>query len=408
LKLFSRKENKAVSDVYKLMVTSPNQEASISINNFYNYVKEAYKINPFIYAAVNLIARTVAGIKLNIYENDNDNNLQIVNGHPLNNILDNANEYDSFSYFINEVVVNLYLSGNAYIHKITKNDGSILEVYSLNPGAITVLQGDGVTSKVGGYKYQGNSGTVVFEPQEILHIKFYDPLNDFYGMSPITSIAWTIQNMNDIHKFNTKLIQNSARPEGAFVVDTKLTSEQFSRLRDMINEKYTGIFNAGRPLLLEGGIDFKPISMTPADLNLIEIINHNSKEIALALGVPEVLLGGEYKTFNNYKEARQGFYIETILPLTKQLVSRFNSFLLTKNDVLKGITIDYEEPDAFKEDINAVWTRGLDALRSGAITINEFRQMVGFDKITSGDILLTPASSLPEPVEQVNDLSGDY
>jgi HK97 family phage portal protein len=265
-----------------------------------------------------------------------------------------------------------------------------------------------VTSKVGGYKYQGNSGTVVFEPQEILHIKFYDPLNDFYGMSPITSIAWTIQNMNDIHKFNTKLIQNSARPEGAFVVDTKLTSEQFSRLRDMINEKYTGIFNAGRPLLLEGGIDFKPISMTPADLNLIEIINHNSKEIALALGVPEVLLGGEYKTFNNYKEARQGFYIETILPLTKQLVSRFNSFLLTKNDVLKGITIDYEEPDAFKEDINAVWTRGLDALRSGAITINEFRQMVGFDKITSGDILLTPASSLPEPVEQVNDLSGDY
>ena len=406
---FFRKENKSVQDIYKIMVTSPHIEASMTMNSFYSYVKEAYYLNPFIYSAINLIARTVASIKLNAYISDDENNLQIADNHNLNiNIFENANEYDSFGYFINEVIINLYLSGNAYIHKVVKGNGIPLELYSLNPQAISVIQGDGINNKIDGYKYNITGGNVVFKPDEILHLKFYDPLNDFYGISPIVSIAWTVQNMNDIHKFNTKLIQNSARPEGAFVVDSKLTIEQYTRLKQQIDERYSGIMNAGRPLLLEGGVDFKTISITPADLNLVDIINHNSKEIALALGVPEILLGGEYKTFNNYKEARQGLYIETILPLVKQLVSRFNKFLLTSQDIIRKITIDYEEPDIFKEDVNAVWTRGLDALRSGAISINEFRQMVGFDRIMGGDVLLTPASSLAEPMNPANDLSGDY
>ena len=401
-----KKGIKAPETMQRVMITSPNSDAHMNMNTFYSYVKEAYYINPFIYAGINLIAKTTSSIKINVYQNDKDNNSLIAEKHLFNKgLLENVNADNTFSEFIIQIIINLYLSGNAYIHKTTSGNGNILELYNLNPGNITILKGDGVNNKIAGYRYENNSTAVTFDAENILHIKFHDPLNDFYGVSPLMSISWTIQNTNDIHKFNTKLVQNSARPEGAFVVESKLTKDQFDRLQRMVNEKYTGILNAGKPLLLEGGIDFKAISINPTDLNLIGIIDHNAKEIALALGIPEILLGGEQKTFNNYREARQGFYTETILPLTKQLIASFNNFLLSAKDITEGLSLGYAAPDIFKPTKTELWDRGLRGLAGGAISVNEFRAMVGFDKIVGGDVLLTPASTFPEPI---NSISDDY
>src|SRR5690606_38481596 len=127
----------------------------------------------------------------------------------------------------------------------------------------------------------------------------------------------------DLHNaagaWNKALLDNSARPSGALVYAPKdggnLSEEQFDRLKTELEEGYTGAGGAGKPLLLEGGLDWKAMGLSPKDMDFIEAKHVASREIALAFGVPSMLLGipGD-NTYANYAEANRAFYRLTILP----------------------------------------------------------------------------------------------
>ena len=131
----------------------------------------------------------------------------------------------------------------------------------------------------------------------------------------------------DIHNaagaWNKALLDNAARPSGALVfagpVGTTLTDTQFDRLKTELEASYQGAANAGRPLLLDGGLDWKPLSMSPKDMDFIEAKNSAAREIALAFGVPPLLLGlpGD-NTHANYAEANRAFYRQTVIPLVRR------------------------------------------------------------------------------------------
>ena len=94
---------------------------------------------------------------------------------------------------------------------------------------------------------------------------------------------------------------------------------QFARLKEEIEKNYQGATNAGRPLLLEGGLDWKPLSLTPKDMDFVEAKNAAARDIALAFGVPPLLLGlaGD-NTHANYAEANRAFYRQTVIPLVRR------------------------------------------------------------------------------------------
>ncbi len=128
----------------------------------------------------------------------------------------------------------------------------------------------------------------------------------------------------DIHNaagaWNKALLDNSARPSGALVVDTprafRWATSRLQRLREELEAGFQGPARAGRPLLLEGGIDWKPLSLSPKDMDFVQARAAAAREIALAFGVPPMLLGlpGD-NTFANYAEANRGFWRQTVLPL---------------------------------------------------------------------------------------------
>ena len=128
----------------------------------------------------------------------------------------------------------------------------------------------------------------------------------------------------DIHNasgtWNKALLDNSARPSGALVYapgeTSHLTEEQFERLKSELEEGYTGAAKAGRPLLLEGGLDWKSMGLSPRDMDFIAAKNTASRDIALAFGIPPMLLGipGD-NTFANYAEANRAFYRLTVIPM---------------------------------------------------------------------------------------------
>jgi HK97 family phage portal protein len=101
----------------------------------------------------------------------------------------------------------------------------------------------------------------------------------------------------------------------------QLSEDQFERLKRELEDSYQGKANAGRPLVLEGGLDWKPMSLSPKDMEHIEAKHVAAREIALAFGVPPMLLGipGD-NTYANYAEANRTFWRQTVLPLVGRMV----------------------------------------------------------------------------------------
>ncbi len=158
----------------------------------------------------------------------------------------------------------------------------------------------------------------------ILHLKLFHPLDDHYGFAPIEAAAVALDIHNAAGAWNKALLDNSARPSGALVYQAKdggnLTSEQYQRLKAELEAGFTGTRKAGRPLLLEGGLDWKAMSLSPKDMDFLEAKNGAAREIALAFGVPPMLLGipGD-NTYANFKEANAAFWRSTVLPLTGKI-----------------------------------------------------------------------------------------
>jgi HK97 family phage portal protein len=195
--------------------------------------------------------------------------------------------------------------------------GRLRELHVLRPDRMKVIPGPDGWPEAFEYSANGTSVRFAEEPlagvRPILHTRLFHPDNDHYGMSPIEAAATAIDIHNAAGSWNKALLDNSARPSGALVYAAKsgnLTNEQFTRLRAELETAFQGARNAGRPMLLEGGLDWKPLSLSPKDMDFIAAKHAVARDIALALGVPPMLLGipGD-ATYSNYSEAQRALAV---------------------------------------------------------------------------------------------------
>jgi HK97 family phage portal protein len=248
-----------------------------------------------------------------------------------------------------------------------------------------------------GYVYNNGHEDKVFPVNvinglsNILHLKNFHPLDDWYGLSSIEAAFYSIEQHNQSAVWNQALLQNGARPSGALVMTSKLndrpylTDEQFQRLKKQVDETYMGAHNAGRPLLLEGGLEWREMSMSPKDMDFIESKNTSARDIALALGVPPQLLGlpGD-NTYSNMQEARLALWEETILPLLDHTADALNNWLPKLFGVEFKLAYNIDEISALSSRRENIWKK---LEQSSFLTINEKREMVGLSPIMGGDVL---------------------
>lgn len=228
----------------------------------------------------------------------------------------------------------LLLSGNAYVERITI-DGQVKELHLLRPDRVTIRLGsDGWPI---GYDYGEVKGRrrIIHgagETARILHLKLFHPLDDHYGLSPLSAASLALDLNNASTQWNKRLLDNSARPSGALVYQPKeggnLSPEQYQRLKAELEDGYAGAVNAGRPLLLEGGLDWKSMGLSPKDMDFLEAKNSAARDIALALGVPPLMLGlpGD-NTYANYQEANRAFYRLTVVPMLGRIAASLSNWL---------------------------------------------------------------------------------
>ncbi len=287
--------------------------------------RNGYEGNAIGFRAVRMVAEACAAVPLLLTENG-----ARMQEHPVLRLLDQPTPGQDGRTFLEAIYGHLQLSGNAYIEAAALDTLDMpRELHVLRPDRMRVVPGaDGWPMA---YEYQvagkKHRWTMDDDVRTILHLKAFHPTNDHYGMSPLEAAAAAVDIHNAAAKWSKALLDNAARPSGAIVFAGKdgaasMSEEQYDRLTREIEENHAGARNAGRPMLLEGGLDWRPMGYSPTDMEFLETKNAAAREIALAFGVPPMILGlpGD-NTYANYAEANRAFYRQTVLPLVKKATS---------------------------------------------------------------------------------------
>jgi HK97 family phage portal protein len=375
-RLFAKPEVKE-SQAQSVLVINPGQPVWTP-RDYKSFAEEAYVRNVIAYQAINKIAEAVASVHWVAFRGETE-----VTQSPALDLINNPNPMQSGRDFIEAKIGYLMISGNSYDERIMVSNQP-RELYTHRPDRMKVVPGPNGTPKA--YIYEVNSRRVTWPVDEngnsdIRHMKLFNPLNDWYGQAPVEAAAYAIDQHNEAMKWVQALLQNSARPSGALVSGEGLTDEQYNRLKAQMEGQYQGGGNAGRPMLLEGGLDWKEMGLSPTDMGIVEAKHSAARDICLAFGVPPQLLGipGD-NTYSNYSEARLSFWEDTIVPLVDRLAQEFTAFIGEPFGV--EIRADMDQIPAIVDKRRTLWEM---VNASTVLTINEKREAMGYDPIDGGD-----------------------
>jgi HK97 family phage portal protein len=354
--------------------------------------REGYQTNPYVYAAIDVIAKNVSTIEFTVIDRKRGN--VEVKKDDLVRLLKTPNPSQSWKSFVKQIVVDFYISGNVYI--LATDTKKPAALYILRPDKVSIVRDSDMYSltPIKGYRY----GNKQYSPKEVLHIKNYNPLDDLYGLSPLTALSKSIILSNRAKDWNINLLENNARPSGALISKERLSEKQIAFLRQQINEIYSSPENAGRPLILEGGLDWKEMSLRPSDLNWQEVINTTAKEIAVALGIPVQIFLRDTGTSNaGFRNALKSLFYNTIFPFCDLLIGELNRWLVPMFNPDYEIVYDKDDVPALSEDAVQVWDRVIRARLAGILTKNEARRFLDQPDMPEDD-MYQPANVLIQDI----------
>lgn len=296
------------------------------------------------------------------------------------------------------VAMQLLLHGNAYVELLPGADGAPAELFALRPERVSI-EPDARGWPMG-FLYRAGAAVTRLAGDRVIHIRTHHPLDDHYGLGCLDAAAGAMAAHNAATRWNKALLDNAARPSGALVAEGNetLTADQFTRLRREMEDSFAGAANAGRPMLLEGGLKWQAMSLSPADMDFAGLKAAAAREIALAFGVPPVLLGlpGD-ATYANYREANKALWRQAILPLAGKILDALAEGLKPWFAGL-SLSVDLDQVPALSEDRERLWQQ---LTAADFITVNEKRTMVGLEP-------LTPSVEMPEARDEGGEIETKF
>ncbi|WP_299894035.1 phage portal protein [uncultured Ruegeria sp.] len=312
--------------------------------------------NPVGFRSVKLIAEAAAALPLVLQDQ-----AQRFDTHPILSLMRRPNAAQGQAELMEALFGQLLLSGNAYVEAVQADEGLPVELHVLRSDRMSVVPGADGWPKA--YDYTAGGKTHRFPADAICHIKSFHPQDDHYGFSPMQAAAMAIDVHNSASRWSKSLLDNAARPSGALVWKGGdghgvMAEDQFRRLSDEIEQNYRGARNAGRPMVLEGGLDWKPMGFSPSDMEFQKTKEAAAREIALAFGVPPMLLGIQGDaTYSNYQEANRAFYRLTVLPLVTRVAAAVSEWLVGFSGEDLMLKPDLDQVSALSAERDAQWAR---------------------------------------------------
>ena len=347
--------------------------------------KTGFQGNPIGFRVVRLIAEAAAALPLICQDAE-----RRYDSHPVLGLINRPNAAQGRAELLEAVYGHLLLSGNAYLEAVP--GASVL------PGEVHVLRADRMSLVPGAdgwpvaYDYTVSGRTHRFDMTgplpPICHIRSFHPQDDHYGFAPMQAAAVAVDVHNSASAWSKALLDNAARPSGAIIYkgadgQSSLSSDQYDRLVNEMEMHHQGARNAGRPMLLEGGLDWKPMGFSPSDMEFQKTKEAAAREIAIAFGVPPMLIGipGD-ATYANYQEANRAFYRLTVLPLVGRVLGALSHWLSVFSGEAVDLRVDLDQIPALAVERDQQWAR---VGAAEFLTAAEKRMILGLPKLAEGE-----------------------
>lgn len=348
---------------------------------------DAYKNSLYVYACVNKRAKKV-GELINFYVQNPKT------GKPIDDsilkVLNKPNKYQTKNEFFELYQTYKDLVGITYIHLIRANENSpVREMYLLNPVNVKMVMNEDNTD-IDHFTYTtSKGGEKRIDASDVLFSSHPSPFNQLLGMSPIQPTSISVDTEKQLSMYQYSVLQNGGRIEGILTFDSiqNMTEEQMRKIKQDFKTKYAGSDNAGEPLVLYGGGDYKNLGLTPSELSFIESKRFTREDILLAYGVPKEILGlTDDASRANAQESNRMFIRDVIKPEIENIINKFNEFVLPENKKLYCID---PTPQNTEEILKKIETG------KHFLTINEKRALLGLEPVDDGDTIYVPFNETP-------------
>jgi len=360
--------------VTTLMALSTPGSAMWSQFSYQRYASEAYAGNPYVHRGIKLVGDAVAALE--IYARQVTDGTPVSDTHPMARVLAKPNGYQSWHDFMRELVGHMYIAGEVFV-VLPESRSELLTFNILRPDQVEDKRGSG-RMEVTEYVYGLGRDRQSFPPERIVHIRTFNPLDEWRGLSPLSPAAKSIDLNNAARSFHKALLDNGAVP-GLVITSTKSSQQKdIESLRSQLRARQ-GAGYAGTSMVLGATEKLERAAWSPTEAAWPDGMTMTLREIALAVGVaPELLGDSSSKTYSNYQEARQGLYIETVLPLADLLLSAISEKL---QEWYSGIeyAVDRDTIDALQESQDGLWDRVLRGFEAGVLTMDDALEAIGYE-----------------------------
>ena len=342
-----------------------------------------------VWACVKLISETVASLPLTIYKTT-DSGRKIAKNHELTTLFSGKiNRYQTRIEFFETVLLNLVVHGNSYCDIQRTGDRITSLLPLMSPQMEVILNKDGSVT----YEYTYDGGVHVYSSRSIWHLKLMG--NGIIGMSPLEHQKQTLGIATAAENQVSRIYRNGGKPSGVLSVDKFLTPEQ----REQLKSKYETLTDGGttRFMVLEGGLKFDAVSLTPQDIELLESRKFQISEIARWYGVPSVMINdttGGTVWGSGIEQIVSGFYKVTLRPLLEKIEHSILNNLMSASDSLKH-EIEFDFNALTRSDLKTRYDSYRIGIYGGFLKPNEARRMEGMEDADGGDVLVMQGANVP-------------
>ena len=354
-----------------------------------------------VYSCVRILAEAVAGLPLHLYRYTKDGGKEKAIDHPLYLLLhDEPNPEMSSFVFRETLMTHLLLWGNAYAQIIRNGKNEVIALYPLMPNKMSV---DRDESGHLYYTYQRSTdeaptmegSSVILKPEDVLHIPGLG-FDGLVGYSPIAMAKNAIGMAIACEEFGAKFFANGAAPSG--VLEHPGTIKDPGRVREAWQSQFGGSSNSGKVAVLEEGMKYTPISISPEQAQFLETRKFQINEIARIFRVPPHMVGDlEKSSFSNIEQQSLEFVKYTLDPWVIRWEQSIMRSLLTA-DEKKTYFAKFNLDGLLRGDYQSRMNGYAIGRQNGWMSANDIRELENLDRIPTeegGDLYLINGNMLP-------------
>lgn len=371
-------------------------------------IKHGWRRNELIFACVSKKANTTAQVRLTVVGKKDQTEIE---KHPLRKLIARPNKFMTETTFFASILILQDFAGAAYFERIKSSAGRTVELWPIRPDWMKAyLDNDGM--QVGWVYQPPGLPPHLFQMEDVLTFRTYDPLNEYFGYPPVAVAARVGDLDNSVTDYIRMVFEKGGVPPGILSSTQPITEAIADRIRAIWREKYGGYANWDAPVVLGHDTKYQNTGLTFEQMGLQFLDQRSEVRICMTLKVPPTLInskiGLERAIESNVKEIQRNWWDNDLIPLYKAFADAIRNDIL-EQEYPEGLDVkwDFSDVPALQEDRDKTRQLALDALRSGAITRNQFNAQWGLDDLgPRGEVFIMSSLMIEVPVSKIKDAIG--